>query len=162
MTDIYRARYKRLHGTINGAFTLFKNDKPFAPFIDMPGRSGQNGFADTDWHPAKSPIPIGEYYLWMECYQPGQYEPAPHGIGEFHPISSGLHDHAIIQNPLNPEQIRQSVGQHPENALPGSAGCQVLVHDSLERKHHLIDLFHLYATLKSEGIQYIKYVVSYS
>ncbi len=110
------------------------------PFIRLPIRSGQKSYEGTSWVRGKSPIPFGQFRLWLQPYNRGVL-PGKTGIGEFYPISSSATDKRLIQHTGNKHFIRQDVGLHRENDLPGSAGCVVLVSHTPEESRLIDRLF---------------------
>ena len=141
-----RLFYDRRKGSIEGVLTVM--DATGKKLLDkLPARSGQNGYTETNWVPAKSPIPLWQpqisYYLHLSPVQNGEVFPTKaSGIGLFFPIST---------HPSNPDLIEQGknrrwhVGLHPENAYPGSAGCIVLLWNTPARKRKVEALFSLLA-----------------
>jgi hypothetical protein len=146
---VFRAFYDRQDHTIAGFFTLqvTQDGETTKLFDKLPARSGQNGFTSTDWVRSKSPIPKGGYFLWLRPLNKGQWA-GERGIGEFFHISSSKDDPLIIHGPAG--QQRVGVGLHPENKLPGSAGCIVLLADSEERRKVITELFALLVALGGE------------
>jgi hypothetical protein len=142
-----RLFYDRRDGTIDGFLTVL-NTKTGQKLVDkLPARSGQNGYTQTNWVPAKSPIPLWQpqvtYYLHLNFIADplGQVFPlSPGGIGLFFPISTHPHNPQLIEQGAN---RRWHVGLHPENAYPGSAGCIVLLWDTPSRKRKVEALFQL-------------------
>lgn len=131
----WTAYYDRRDKTIEGLFTL-KSSNPADEadnLIRLPARSGQRGYEGTSWERGKSPIPVGKYWLWVGRGKDIGVQPGRTGIGEFYPISSGDDPRLIINvgrpMPKKNRLFRQDIGLHPENALPGSAGCIVILKD---------------------------------
>lgn len=139
-----RAFYDRQPGTITGAFTLQSGTVKL--FDRLPARSGQRGHEGTSWIRGKSPIPFGEMRLWLSSLNRGQMA-GERGIGEFFPISSGDNRRLIAWRELGEGPApggtgeRWDVGLHPENALPGSLGCIVLLTDTPQREAQVRRLF---------------------
>lgn len=124
---VYRAFYKRDPKSIDGQFTIQKTtgNKTFKIFERIYSRSGQKGYTSTDWVRAKSPVPRRDLWLWTHSINVGA-KPGKTGIGEFFFISSDPQNPLIIVDEKTAKN-RSAVGLHAENALPGSAGCIVVV-----------------------------------
>jgi hypothetical protein len=118
------AFFKRDPNSIEGLFTLQENGEPI--FKRLRARSGQAGFTKTNWNRGKSPIPFGNYLLWLDSPLDIGKRAGAKGIGEFYNISSTTDNRRIIANPGGIEK-RWDIGLHAENSYPGSAGCIVLV-----------------------------------
>jgi len=140
-----RVFYDRRKGSIDGFLTVIDATTGKKLLDKLPARSGQNGYTETNWVPAKSPIPLWQpqvnYYLHLTPIENGTVFPTTaSGIGLFFPIST---------HPYNPDLIEQGnnrrwhVGLHPENAYPGSAGCIVLLWNTPVRKAKVQALFAL-------------------
>ena len=144
MSKIYTAYFDRSFKNIEGKFTIHEYDPETkvtkAPFRQMAARSGQKGYEASSWTRGKSPIPFGEYFLWLQPKDRGT-EPGARGIGEFYPISNKQDNPRLISNRDREEQERWDIGLHKENALPGSAGCIVLVTDRPSQKKEVAALF---------------------
>ena len=144
-----RIFYDRRKGSIEGFLTVI--DATGKKLLDkLPARSGQNGYTETNWVPAKSPIPLWQpqvdYYLHLNPIQNGEVFPKKaSGIGLFFPISTHPHNPHLIEQGHN---RRWHVGLHPENAYPGSAGCIVLLWDTPVRKEKVETLFRLLMELR--------------
>lgn len=134
-----------------GHFTL--NVDGVEKFKQLPARSGQRGFENTNWVTGKSPCPKGKLYLWLHPKDMGVL-PKNKEIGEFYPISSSPDNMNIIQEE-NGSRKRLYVGLHPENAFAGSAGCVVLLWDTLDKKLKMEALFAFLRGL-SKTIKYIE------
>jgi hypothetical protein len=141
-------------GSIDGVLSVV--DATGKKLIDkLPARSGQNGYTETNWVPAKSPIPLWQpqvtYYLHLKPIEDNDVFPTrPNGIGLFFPISTHAHNPALIEQGSNK---RWHVGLHPENAYPGSAGCIVLLWNTPLRKAKVEGLFALLKILsKSQNV----------
>lgn len=122
-----RAFYDRQANTIEGRFTVRTIDEGqiVKEFVRLPARSGQKGFENTSWVRGKSPIPFGEYLLWIDKpLQPWQ-DAGRSGIGHFLNISNTPTDRRGIYGDTG--QVRKDIGLHPENGWEGSAGCIVLI-----------------------------------
>jgi hypothetical protein len=125
----YRWFYDRQSTTNIGAFTLqhAATGKPVihdgVVFKRIKGLSGSKAQAHTEWVTGKSGIPYGRAFLWLKPVNPGT-KPGVAGIGEFWPISDMLDDSTVIWSP-DKKQKRLHIGQHADNAIPGSAGCIV-------------------------------------
>lgn len=151
MPEIITAYYDRQPRTIEGFFTIQifdpkKGGYPRKLFEKMPARSGQQPYADTSDVTAKSPIPFGEYRLYIDTsLSPKEFPKTPGGIGEFFSIGSETSKRIIIDKKSG--KTRQDVGLHPENSFNGSAGCIVLVHDSPAKKAAVIALFEFFRQL---------------
>lgn len=150
----YKAYYDRRDDTMDGLFTLQKTENnaivpityrgQIMDFVRFQARSGQRMFSKTDGITGKSPIPKGKWHLWLNPLNKGQ-APGQTGVGEFFPISSSLENSSILEC-SNIQRI--GIGLHKENALPGSAGCIVLLHHRSELEWRINLLF---AFLKELG-----------
>jgi hypothetical protein len=127
------------------------------PFIRLPIRSGQKGYEGTSWVRGKSPIPFGQFRLWLQPLSRGVL-PGKTGIGEFYPISSSVKDKRLLQHTHNKHFIRQDIGLHRENALPGSAGCVVLVANTPEESR-LIDRLFDFLTQLGKSFEWLPVIV---
>lgn len=137
------AFFDRSETTIDGYFTLMIKEPGRSArklFERLPARSGQSGYTNTNWTRGKSPIPFGIHHLWLKPVDPDKW-PDYNGIGEFYPISSNEKNKRKIQGLSNRAKERWDIGLHPENQYPGSAGCIVLLVDTLERKAAVKALF---------------------
>lgn len=142
MTKTVKAYFDRK----KGFFTLNEDGKEI--FKQLPARSGQRGFENTDWVTGKSPCPKGDLLLWLSPKDVGVL-PKGKGIGEFYPISSGEFDRNTISE-SNGNRKRLYVGLHPENAFAGSAGCIVLLWDTPDKKAKMLALFKYLKELRKE------------
>ena len=131
---ITRAYYDRSRGSIEGLLTIqtVVNAKIVTSYSRLPARSGQRSKSNDSWTYG-SPIPFSSeiepkrYKLWLSGQlQAGQWA-GKAGIGEFWRISTE-DDRVTIQNPKGPQK-KLAVGIHPENGIPGSLACIVLVND---------------------------------
>lgn len=140
------AYFDRNHTTIEGLFTLqqIEGGKVVKLFERLPARSGQAGFTNTNWERSKSPIPFGEHALWLKPMNVGQWAGRT-GIGEFFHIGT-VSDPLVITDG-RADHIRRAVGLHPENSLPGSSGCIVLLADTPGRRAEVTWLFKFLAEL---------------
>ena len=147
-----RAFYDR-GKSIEGAFTIQAHDDNITTkvFNRVHTRSGQRGHENTSWRRSKSPIPYGDLWLWTHSINRGM-KPGKTGIGEFFFISSDKSDPLVISR--GEGQVRRAIGLHAENALPGSAGCIVVVkQDEFEA---IATYLHM---LNRDGIQAIQLTV---
>ena len=140
-----RVFYDRRKGSIDGFLTVIDATTGKKLLDKLPARSGQNGYTETNWVPAKSPIPHWQpkvdYYLHLTPIHNGDDFPTQtSGIGLFFPISTHQHNPDLIEQGRN---RRWHVGLHPENAYPGSAGCIVLLWNTPVRKAKVKALFTL-------------------
>lgn len=142
------ARYKRIKDSIDGLFSIIAYDnsgKEILAFNNLPARSGQYGFRNSSWHTGKSPIPYshevagGQLYIHLlTILQQGKWAlQDPKGIGENRLISSSPNDPYTIHH-ATLDKKRTAVGIHPENWWKGSAGCVVLVNDTLFQKMRIL------------------------
>ncbi len=136
---MYRAFFDRK----KGLFTLQDSNGPI--FKQLRARSGQRGFDSTNWVRGKSPIPwssvAGTYYLWIDApVSKDAALPTGRGIGQFFQISNQPENRNLIQNPLGKE-TREAIGLHPENGIPGSVGCIVLLHETPDEATKVKKLF---------------------
>ena len=140
-TEVH-AYFDRYETTIEGLFSLaiIEDGKARKLFERLPARSGQRGHTQTNWTRGKSPIPFGHHKLLLKPVAPETW-PNATGIGEFYPIFSQEPNHRLIVNKADSSLERVDIGLHPENALPGSAGCVVLLVDTPERKATVAALF---------------------
>lgn len=150
----YTAYYDRQPGTISGWFTL-QNNEGKKIFTRLSARSGSYAAVNFDWVRGKSPIPYGRHRLWLNPVNRGQWAGSK-GIGEFFPVSNGDNPR-LIAGPNGGE--RWDIGLHPENGIPGSAGCTVLLADTIPRKNEVRKLFDFLYDLKEQGYSYIDYLV---
>lgn len=110
-------------------------------FEKLPARSGQHGYTDS-WTRGRSPIPfssecIGDLYIWLDSQlQKGEWA-GLRGIGEFWRVSTES-DKITIKGKNG--KYRQNIGLHPENSIPGSAGCVVFLHRNQEERENLLIL----------------------
>ncbi|MCS6267755.1 MAG: hypothetical protein H2174_09345 [Vampirovibrio sp.] len=140
-----RVFYDRRKGSIDGFLTVIDATTGKKLLDKLPARSGQNGYTETNWVPAKSPIPLWQpqvnYYLHLTPIENGEVFPkTASGIGLFFPISTHPHNPDLIEQGKN---RRWHMGLHPENAYPGSAGCIVLLWNTPVRKAKVKALFTL-------------------
>jgi hypothetical protein len=140
-----RVFYDRRKGSIEGFLTVL--DATGKKLFDkLPARSGQNGYTQTNWVPAKSPIPLWQpsvdYYLHLTPIHNGSddFPTNASGTGLFFPISTHPHNPDLIEQGNN---RRWHVGLHPENSYPGSAGCLVLLWNTPARNRRVEALFAL-------------------
>jgi hypothetical protein len=150
-TPEYRAFYDRVPHSILGKFSIRHRSGDFL-VTQAVTRSGQAGHTQTSWVRGKSPIPYGEYRLYLHPNNVGM-KAGRTGIGEFYPISNQP-DQATILNPLNKKQKRTEIGLHQENALPGSAGCIVVVFET-----DWLDIRRKLAEIREQGYDYIPLAV---
>lgn len=155
MTNI-TAYFDRWEGSIEGLFTIQESydGKVTKVFSQLPARSGQSAYTRTNWVRGKSPIPFSQqskqnhWRLWTHSISQGQWA-GERGIGEFFYISSG-------DDPLTMTDhrghYRRAIGLHPENKIPGSAGCIVLVADTEEQRTEITALFEYLNNLSSPWI----------
>lgn len=147
---ITTAYYDRQADTIEGFFTLraVENGQIIKEFRRLPARSGQKGFENTSWTRGKSPIPFGEFWLWIDKPLQPWASAGERGIGHFLNISSSRVNRRLIQG-LN-GQMRDLIGLHPENKFAGSAGCIVLVESP-----QIWEMFRYLEELPDAGIKLI-------
>lgn len=140
--EMFKIYYDRQAGSIEGFLTVQKSvgEEVTKLFSRLPARSGQRGWENTSWQRGKSPIPYGSHKLLLKPVNPGTW-PGKTGIGEFFPIFTSDHDKRVIFDPKDGSKRRIDVGLHPENAIPGSAGCIVLLTDTPEKKSKVKELF---------------------
>lgn len=158
--------FDRKRNAIDGVLTLRKSvrrylvanncttghtDSVETIFEQLPARSGQRGFTETDWVVSKSPIPFGRH--WLTC-APVPLWMEPVGTPFF--MISSKKGTGIINGPDGKK--RTAVGLHLENNLPGSAGCVVLLWDTEERKKAAFALFDYLKKLRNEE-PFIEFVV---
>jgi len=146
MSEIITAYYKRFKGTVDGLFTIQSHNpatrQTQALFSRHPARSGQPGYADTEWIQGKSPIPVGRFHLWLHPV-PLQFSP----VGTpFFPISSSLENRKFLRDSLSPKQ-REDVGLHLENEFTGTLCCIALLHDTRVQKAYTHAIFEFLKTL---------------
>jgi hypothetical protein len=146
----------------NQFFTVQETNEKYQiikKFEKLPARSGQHGYIDS-WTRGKSPIPfsvecVNDLYIWLDCQlQKGEWAGA-RGIGEFWKISTDP-DMRTIRGKNG--KYRQDIGAHPENDIPGSAGCIVFLHRTQQEKENLLSLRNFLLNLK-ERIEKIKLTV---
>lgn len=90
----------------------------------VPARSGQRAYANTDNRLGKSPIPYGDWILHADKEEQKRVKPVGRGIGwAFHISSSKDNFLSLVTKKIT----RTAIMLHAENALPGSAGCIVLL-----------------------------------
>lgn len=149
----YAAYYDRRDNSIEGVFTIQEivDGKATKIFERKASRSGQRGYTQSSWVRGKSPIPYTAqvhnqpYRLWTNCIGHG-LKPGKTGIGEAFPISTGANEDLITDG----THTRTLIRLHGENAIPGSAGCIVIV------KQAEFDKIAAYLEkLKADGIRWI-------
>ena len=123
----YTAFYDRNLHTILGKFSIRAADGTYI-VEKLVARSGIPGYSKTDWIRGKSPVPWGEFNLSTVPNNIGQVA-GKTGIGECFPVDNEG-DRMTIRNPENKRQRRLEICVHEENAIPGSAGCIVIVFHS--------------------------------
>lgn len=150
----HKITFHRDKENILGMLTLANvwDDGESVIYGNLPARSGQCGYTHTDWIPAKSPIPSGEF--WMAT----QFVPLlsePKGTPFFH-IGSQKGTNTIYD--AKSAHHRTDVGLHLENNKPGSEGCVVLLWDTIQRKEKAFALFSYLTKLKNSE-PYIRFTV---
>lgn len=159
MSEHVRLFFDRQPGSIHGLLTILEIDEHGQArdiVRRVKARSGQAGHTKTSWTRGVSPIPFShevenEYRLYLTPQNVGQ-KAGQRGIGEFWAISTEPDKVTTKRKGL--KQVRLYLGLHPENGLPGSAGCIVVVFESdwrviSEYLHHL----------KDKGIESVEVIV---
>lgn len=129
------AYFKRGITSFEGVFTIQRSENGQVvekPIDRVRARSGGASYFNREWIRGKSPIPRGDFNLWLKPNNKGAKAGAT-GIGEFYPICNKGDRYTIIETPCPAGQkprIREEIGLHDENAIPGSAGCIVIVYES--------------------------------
>lgn len=148
---VVHAYYDRKKDSIEGLFTLIVNGKEV--FKQLPARSGQRFYENTNFVSGKSPIPLlgkkTEYQLVTKAVDNGEVIPKGGGIGRFYPICTDIANPMVIRFP---EGSRFAIGLHPENRWPGSAGCIVLLVNTPQRERAVRDLFLMLDNLHTKGV----------
>lgn len=158
---LYIDRYDGQQGHV-GVLSL-RDSKGHFVFEKLPIRSGQAGFGTTHWTPSKSPIPYSDkvhsrrLFLHLQhVNKNGEQSPISlkeNGIGWFWPISDDERDTWRIEGVGG---SRQYIGLHAENAFEGSAGCPVLVHETVEQEAAVMALNMYFDTLRRKGVKTIE------
>lgn len=105
----------------------YENNKLVRKAFDrIPCRSGSPYWTPKmgEWVRKKSPIPVGKFNLNLQPTNVGM-KPGKTGMGEFFPIDSEGDAYTIKGKGKG--QIREEIGLHAENAIPGSLGCVVVL-----------------------------------
>lgn len=150
--------FDRTEGRLHGVLTL-QYVNPFGEAIKvferLPVASGQYGFlagGSQDWVRGKGATPFGRH--WMSTKKEPLVSAQPFGT-PFYPIGTDKGSR-IIKGPNG--QIREHIGLHLENHIPGSAGCPVLLNDTPVRECMANALFAYLDTLHKYE-PFIRFVV---
>jgi hypothetical protein len=162
---ITTAYYDRSIESINGLFTVKTINRisglVVREFARLPSSSGQRGYEKESFRRGKSPIPFSNelakpYKLWIDKPNQERQWAGAGGIGAFYHISTE-DDRVTTKNKYGQE--RKILGWHPNNLIPGSAGCVVSEADSEERRKQIIAIWDYFDKLAETGIVNIPLMV---
>lgn len=152
--------YKAWYDKKKGLFTI-QNDKGIKLFERLFVRSGQAGYLNAPWVRNTGAIPTNKQVAGNKLYihttpvKDAKGDFNNDGIGLFFPISDSLTRKDIIRG-LNPREERWHIGLHPENKYNGSAGCIVLLWNTVNRKKKVSSLFTWLECLAMKSIKAIE------
>lgn len=147
--------FKRFTGSIDAVMTMIVDGKTIVR--RHPCRTGQRAFLGDEWARGRGPIPRGLFWLWLDPIDAGPDFPTTReGIGKFYNISNGSNRRLIVKAG-NPSIFRSDIGLHPENALPGSAGCPVMRHETPLLRQQVVTVFNTLEELKEAGLKRIQF-----
>lgn len=142
--------------SIEGKFRVFYEGGKVDVFL---ARSGQVGFLHTCWIRGKSPTPFGSYFIKVPSIKQGKWSNFDK-IGEFFNVYSSPKNKRVIRSLGNPTLIREDIGVHPENDIPGSIGCPVLLagkdNKDEKEKARIMELFKVMNAQKSDIPFYVE------
>lgn len=133
----WKAYFKRGTSSFEGQLTIQSSKAGIViskPIDRVRVRSGGASYYNKEWIRGHSPIPRGEFKLWLAPNNKAQHAGAK-GVGEFYPISTDNSRYWIHENELGPMPVgqeprqRAEIGLHDENLIPGSAGCIVVINE---------------------------------